>query len=43
MAGGIHGLRADLGDLVAPGYLVYLGNRRLPLGDDVTSLPLSEL
>ena len=43
MAGGIRSLRADLGDLVAPGYLVYLGDRRLPLGDDVTSLPLSQL
>jgi predicted AAA+ superfamily ATPase len=43
MAGGIRSLRADLGDLISPGYLVYLGDRRLPLGDDVTSLPLSEL
>ena len=43
MARGIRGLRADLGTMVAPGYLVYLGDRRLPLGDDVTSLPLSEL
>lgn len=43
MAGGIRSLRADLGDLVAPGYVVYLGDRRLPLGDDVTSLPLGEL
>jgi predicted AAA+ superfamily ATPase len=43
MARGIRSLRADVGDLVAPGYVVYLGDRRLPLGDDVTSLPLSEL
>jgi len=43
MVGGIRGLRADLGDVVAPGYLVYMGDRRLPMGDDVTSLPLSEL
>jgi predicted AAA+ superfamily ATPase len=43
MAGGIRGLRADLGALVTAGYVVYLGDRRLPLGDDVTSLPLSEL
>jgi len=43
MARGIRGLRADLGGLVAPGYVVFLGDRRLPLGDDVTSLPLSEL
>jgi len=43
MARGIRGLRADLGGMIAPGYVVYLGDRRLPLGDDVTSLPLSEL
>jgi hypothetical protein len=43
MARGIRGLRADMGGMVAPGYVVYLGDRRLPLGDDVTSLPLSEL
>lgn len=43
MAGSIRGLRADLGEVVAPGYLVYLGDRRLPLGSGVTSLPLSEL
>jgi uncharacterized protein len=43
MAGGIRSLRTDLGDLIAPGYLVFLGDRRLPLGADVTSLPLSEL
>ena len=43
MAGGIRGLRADLGAMVAPGYVVYLGDRRLPLGDEVTSLPLGEL
>jgi len=43
MARGIRGLRADLGGVVAPGYVVYLGDRRLPLGDDVTSLPFSEL
>ena len=43
MTRGIHGLRDDLGEMVAPGYVVYLGDRRLPLGDDVTSLPLAEL
>lgn len=43
MARGIRGLRADMGGMVAPGYVVYLGDRRLPLGDDVTSLPLGEL
>jgi hypothetical protein len=43
MAHGIRGLRADMGGMVAPGYIVYLGDRRLPLGDDVSSLPLGEL
>jgi uncharacterized protein len=43
MARGIRGLRADMGGMVAPGYVVYLGDRRLPLGDDVTSLPLGQL
>jgi predicted AAA+ superfamily ATPase len=43
MARGIRGLRADLGGMVAPGYVVYLGDRRLPLGDEVMSLPLSDL
>jgi hypothetical protein len=42
MARGIRGLRADFGGMVAPGYVVCRGDRRLPLGDDVTSLPLSE-
>lgn len=42
-ARGIRGLRSDLGGMVAPGYVVYLGDRRLPLGDEVMSLPLSEL
>jgi len=29
--------------MVVPGHVVSLGDRRLPLGDDVTSWPLSEL
>jgi len=29
--------------LDVPGYVVYLGDRRLPLGDDVMSWPLGEL
>jgi predicted AAA+ superfamily ATPase len=43
MADGIRRLRKDLGDRVAPGYVVHLGDRRLPLGEGVTSLPLAEL
>jgi len=43
MAGAIRSLRADLGSQVASGYVVYLGGRRLPLGDEVTSLPLDQL
>ena len=43
MARGIRGLRADLGDAVVPGYVVFMGDRRLPLRVGVTSLPLWEL
>ena len=43
MARSIRHLAADLGDALALGYVVYLGDRRLPLGDGVTALPLSEL
>jgi predicted AAA+ superfamily ATPase len=43
MADGIRRLRMDLGDRVAPGYLVHLGDSRLPLGDGITSLPLADL
>jgi predicted AAA+ superfamily ATPase len=43
MAVGVARLRQDLGALVAPGYVVYLGDRRLPLGGEVTALPLEEL
>jgi len=43
MARSIHHLAADLGDELAQGYLVHLGDRRLPLGDGVTALPLGEL
>lgn len=43
MAKGILGLRAALGDLVAPGYVVHPGDSRLPLGPGVTSLPFSAL
>lgn len=43
MARGIRLLASDLEDQVAAGYVVYLGDRRLPLGGGVTALPLAEL
>ena len=43
MARSVRHLTADLGEELARGYVVYLGDRRLPLGDGVTALPLSEL
>ncbi len=43
MAAGATRLREDLGALVAPGYVIYLGDRRLPLGADMTALPLGDL
>ena len=43
MARSIRQLMTDLGDAVAPGLVVYLGDRRLPLGDGITALPLAEL
>ena len=43
MAASIRRLRADLGDAVAAGFVAYTGDRRLPLGDDVTALPIAEL
>ena len=43
MARSIGRLRADLGGVVAPGFVVYPGEQRLPLGDDVTALPIAEL
>lgn len=36
-------LRADLGDVVAPGYVVYTGDQRLPLGEGASALPIAEL
>jgi predicted AAA+ superfamily ATPase len=36
-------LRADLGDVVAPGYVVYTGDHRLPLGDGALALPITGL
>ena len=39
----IHALRKDLGDRVAPGYVVHPGSVRLPLGEDVTAIPFADL
>ncbi len=43
MARSIGRLRTDLGDVVAPGFVAYTGAQRLPLGNDVTALPIAEL
>jgi predicted AAA+ superfamily ATPase len=43
MARSIGRLRTDLGDAVAPGFVAYPGEQRLPLGNDVTALPIAEL
>jgi len=43
MAGSIGRLRADLGDVVAPGYVAYPGHRRLPLGEGTLALPIADL
>ena len=43
MGKGIRALRKDLGKKAAPGYVVHLGDMRLPLGEGVTALPFAEL
>jgi hypothetical protein len=43
MGDGIRALRRDLGSRVAPGYVVYAGDVRLPLGDGITALPMAQL
>lgn len=43
MASGIKEFQRDLGDRAAPGYVVHPGNVRLPLGPNVTALPIAEL
>ncbi|MDP2897085.1 MAG: ATP-binding protein [bacterium] len=43
MASGIKEFQRDLGDRAAPGYVVHPGNVRLPLGPNVTALPITEL
>lgn len=43
MAEGIMSLRAALGDLIGPGYVVHQGDIRLPLAPGVTALPIRDL
>jgi len=43
MASGIKEFQRDLGDRAAPGYVVHPGDVRLPLGPNVTALPIAEL
>jgi predicted AAA+ superfamily ATPase len=43
MAAGIARLRKDLGERVATGYVVHLGDLRLPLGTGAVALPFTEL
>jgi predicted AAA+ superfamily ATPase len=43
MASGIKEFQTDLGDRAAPGYVVHPGDVRLPLGPNVTALPIAEL
>lgn len=43
MGAGIAALRKDLGDRVGPGFVVTLGEQRLPLGSDVLALPFAEV
>jgi len=43
MAASIKTLRDDLGDRVAPGYVIHPGDVRIPLGSEVTALPFAEL
>ncbi|MBI2875490.1 MAG: ATP-binding protein [Candidatus Tectomicrobia bacterium] len=43
MASGIQAFRKDLGDRVAPGYVVHPGKVRLPVSPGVTALPFGDL
>ena len=43
MARSIRNLQRDMGDSVAPGYVVHPGDMQLSLGSDVTSLPFASL
>ena len=43
MARSIRNFQRDLGDTVAPGYVVHPGDMQLSIGSDVTSLPFASL
>jgi len=43
MASSIKILQKDLGERALPGYIIHPGTVKLPLGEKVTALPLSEL
>lgn len=43
MAHGIHTLQRDLGDRIAPGYVIHPGEVTLPLGEGVMAMPFNEL
>ena len=43
MASGIRRFRRNFGERARAGYLVHPGDTRLPLGDDITALPLFDL
>lgn len=43
MAAGIKAFQRDLGEVVAPGYVVHPGDVRLPLTSNVTAIPFAKL
>ncbi len=43
MARGLISFREVFGDMAAPGYVLHMGNVRLPLGSGVTALPFGSL
>lgn len=43
MAAAIKTFQKDMGSRALPGYVVYLGDIRLPLGPAVTALPFADL
>ena len=43
MAAGIQALRRDLGDKIAPGFILYPGREVLPVAAEVTGLPFALL
>jgi hypothetical protein len=42
MAEGIHAFRSDHGDKAGRGFVIHLGDVRLPLGEDVLGIPFSD-